>query len=423
MKLVNHTLAYVSGSLLLIIGIWAILFYISMLDEVRDSIDDGLDNYKMLIIQKAGEDSSVLGKTAFDESNYRIRKLSPARAPSIHESYRDTLMYMENEQDFEPVRLLSTVFFLKGQYYGLDVISSMVEEDDLIEDLSYSLVWLYICIILSILLINHLVLRKVWRPFYQLIDQLKQFRLNNNPAFTEPETRVSEFRSLNGAVSRLLKSNVAAYASQKQFIENAAHELQTPLAIAINKLELLAEENTLNENQVTMVYEVMATLDRLTRLNKSLLLLSKIENRQFPEEVLVNFNLLLKQLLDDFSDLIRFRQVQVTLTEQGTFSYRLNKDLALILCTNLLKNAILHSQEQGEIRLEIRQDELVIANTGRPDPLPPDDIFRRFDQDPSKKGSTGLGLAIAKTICDHYQLNLSYTYDGLHRFRLSPAGS
>jgi hypothetical protein len=73
MKLLNHTLLYLSVSLLAVLGLWAVIFYFNMLDEVKDSIDDGLANYKMLIIYKAQEDTSVLRSAQFVDINYIIR--------------------------------------------------------------------------------------------------------------------------------------------------------------------------------------------------------------------------------------------------------------------------------------------------------------------------------------------------------------
>src|SRR6186713_2635223 len=174
MRLLNYTFIYLSCSLLLIIGIWATVFYIDMLDEVHDSIDDGLGNYKMLIIQKAQKDSTVLFKTSFDESNYKVTEIPKEAALNALEQYTDTLMYMQNEEDYEPVRLLTTMFSApNGKFYELKIVTSTVEEDDLIGSLLYYLFWLYGIIILSILLINHVLLRKIWQPFYQLIGQLK----------------------------------------------------------------------------------------------------------------------------------------------------------------------------------------------------------------------------------------------------------
>lgn len=418
MKLVNHTLLYLSGALFLIIGAWAVIFFYSMLDEVYDSIDDGLDNYKVLIIQKAKSDSTILKKNTFGESNYSIAAIDREQALQFVERYSDTLMYMQNEEDFEPVRILSTVFDINNTYYKLDVISSMVEEDDLIEDLTYYLVFLYLALLLSIYLLNLVILRRTWKPFYILMQRLKQFNLKQPKPLEVPETKVSEFRELNHVILNLLKNNIEVYNSQKQFIENASHELQTPLAISINKIELLLEESDLSEEKAVALSDVIRNLERLTRLNKSLLLLTKIENRQFADEEDVDFNELIGQQVSDFSELLEFKQISVKVNDTGRFRQRFNKDLAFVIISNLLKNAITYNIPQGEISITIGSGSIRIENTGTAQALDPQRIFNRFYRSATHQHSTGLGLSIVKAIADLYHLKLSYSFEGKHCFML-----
>lgn len=420
MKLINYTLLYMSIALVVIVGIWATIFYVNMLDEIYDSIDDGLDNYKTLIIQKAQTDTSVLYKKEFGEGNYAVKKVSAKNALSARDTYTDTLLYMNNEEDFEPVRLLTTTFSLSGnRYYELKVISSMVEEDDLIEDLFYAVLWLYLVLMLSVLLINHVVLKKIWEPFYQLIENLQVFKLSKDKIPHAIQTSVKEFKLLNETVIDLLSRNIETYNSQKQFIENAAHELQTPLAISINKLELLSESAELSEEQAHAIGQVVQSLERLTRLNKSLLLLSKIENKQFIEEEEVNFNVLFKHLMDDFADFSHFKTVKLICREEGVCIQKMNKDLAEILVMNLLKNAIVHNVAEGLVDITIFSSAFVISNTGVSKALNREKLFTRFYKDSTEKGTTGLGLSIVKAILDLYRARINYTFSGQHVMKIS----
>lgn len=409
MTLKNYTLSYLSVALFLIIGIWAAIFYVNFLDEIYDSIDDGLDNYKTLIIKKASGDSTVLHKTAFGESNYLIRSITEKEALDARDVYRDTSMYMSNEEDFEPVRMLTTAFALNGKYYELKVISSMVEEDDLIEDLLYAVIWLYLILMASIIAINTLLLRKIWQPFYLLLEQLKNFRLHKETGITGLATKIDEFNKLNDAIQFMISNAIETYSAQKQFIENASHELQTPLAISINKLELMAEKEEAGVEQLTSVIE---TLERLTRLNKSLLLLSKIGNRQFADEEQLDINTLCRKLSDDFGDFASFKNVQLYIIEQKQLSVTMNKDLAGIMVSNLLKNAILHNHQGGIVELSIDDKKLVVSNSGKGKALDHQKIFNRFHKDSPEKNSTGLGLAIVKAIADLYHIGIQYSYIG-----------
>ena len=419
MKLLNHTLKYLSITLFVIISIWAAIFYINMLDEVYDSLDDGLDNYKLLIINKAGEDSTILSKTEFAESNYEIREIPEAIALQRKDTHVDTLMYMVNEEDYEPVRMLTSAFRMNNRYYELKVIASMVEEDDLIEDLLYSLIWLYLAMIASILLVNNFLLRKTWKPFYVLLEQLRGFKLGKDPMLTPAETKVKEFKELNEAVSLLINRSLETYHGQKQFIENASHELQTPLAISINKLELLTEKEDMDEANLMAVGQVIQTLERLTRLNKSLLLLSKIENKQFQENERVDINAVFKNLIEEFTDFADYKNVTISYQEHGQLYADMSKNLAEIFVTNFLKNAIVHNDSNGWVQVIVNPISFTITNSGSDVPLDKDKVFQRFQKKSNDKNTTGLGLAIVKAIADLYGLLVTYSYQNGHQMTVS----
>lgn len=419
MKLLHRTILFMSGALLIALTIWAVIFYINMLDEVHDSIDDGLDNSKLLIIHEAARDSTVLQQTNFDEGNYAIHRVATHHALAHVDLYKDTLMYMENEDDLEPVRLLTTVFEARdGEYYRLKVISSMVEEDDLIEDLFYSLLWLYLILVVTILGINYFVLRSLWKPFYAFLERLGRFRLGKPEPIEAVPSKIAEFQELNRVVTQVLRENVKSFEAQKQLIENTSHELQTPLTIALNKLQLLAEQAQNDEEQVTAIYSVMETLKRLSRLNQSLQLLSKIENRQFHELEEVNITTLTTELLSDFEDQLAHREITVQTDLQEALRVKMHKDLAQMLVLNLLKNAIRHNTAKGSIEVRIRSNALIVRNTGNDLALPQEAVFSRFYKSSTNPNSTGLGLAIVRSIAEVSGFEISYRFDGMHEFRV-----
>ncbi len=418
MKLLNYTSAYFAGLLLLIITIWAGLFYYAMLDEIYDSMDDGLKNQKILVIRKAASDTTILNHPEFEAGYYTIKELPFAQAAAYKDKFVDTLMYMENEEDFEPVRLLRTAFrHPNGRYYEMQLITSMVEEDDLISELLYSLVWLYVGLVATILILNNVLLRKIWKPFYQLLNRLQKFRLEDGKHFKTNKTTIEEFKLLNDTVQKLIQSNIAAFNSQKQFIENASHELQTPLAISLNKLELLIEKESLTEDQLQILAAVVNNLERSTRLNKSLSQLSKIENRQFPEVAETDLNNLVRKLLEDFAQLAEHRNINLHLNEQGILKPKMNPDLATILVTNLLKNAITHNVSGGVVTIQLTPGNLIVENSGSGPALNQEQIFSRFFKGEQSPQSTGLGLAIVKAIADLYGFRIAYNFQGnKHRF-------
>lgn len=224
MKLLNHTTLYFTFALFFVLVIWGTIFYFAMLDEAYDSIDDGLDNTKMLIISRAKTDSTFFNRTEFDESNYSIRKITGAMPLNIPDVYLDTTMFVVNEREHEPMRMLKTSFRKGADYYELRVFSSFLESDDLMEDLLLYLFLLFIALIISVIVINNFLLQKTWQPFYRLLKRLKLYRLDGQEQMKFEKTNIEEFKALHGAVAKLINSSSIVYESQKQFIENASHE-------------------------------------------------------------------------------------------------------------------------------------------------------------------------------------------------------
>lgn len=419
MKLLNYTTSYFAAVLLVLLGIWAVIFYFQMLDEIYDSLDDGLENQKMLVINRIKGEPEVEQRLKFGDGSYTITPVKSIEGLNFKDAYRDTLMYMQNEDDYEPVRLLETVFKKNDESYKLKIITSMVEEDDLIEDLLFSLIILYIGLILSVLILNNLIHKKIWNPFYTLLQQLKDFRLDEEEKIHTIPSQIEEFNILNKRVEQMLGQTISSYKNQKQFIENAAHELQTPLAISINKLELLVENENLDDEQIALVASVLNNLEGLTRMNKSLLLISKIENLQFPEEEEIFFNKLMDDITNDFGDLAKHRSIKIKIEHTSELKFRMNKGLARILLSNLLKNAIVHGQKKSEIKIKISAKSFRISNPSAENALDPDKIFSRFQKNSASKDSIGIGLAIAQTIAKKYDLQLIYSYTGYQNFHIN----
>lgn len=193
MKLLNYTTSIFSGILLLLLSLWAVIFYFEMLDEIYDSLDDGLENHKIQVIQRVQQDPSLLKESSFDDG-FSIQQVENQKALGFTDSYRDTLMYMQNEKDYEPVRLLESYFEQNGKYYRVKLITSMVEEDDLVKELFFSLLWLYTGLILSIIVLNNVLHRRIWKPFYKLLSRLGNFNIEEDTRIRTEPTSIAEFR-------------------------------------------------------------------------------------------------------------------------------------------------------------------------------------------------------------------------------------
>ena len=208
----------------------------------------------------------------------------------------------------------------------------------------------------------------------------------------------------------LITQSKNAYISQKQFTENASHELQTPIAIIINKLELLLESEHLKEKDAKTIAEVLKISDRLKKINNSLLLLAKIENNQFLEQKNISVNQISKELLLDLQEFAEFKKIDIKVLETNDCTININISLAEILISNLIKNAFFHNKENGTIILAFSENTFTICNSGNTISLNPETIFYRFEKNTTNNKSTGLGLAICMAICKSYSFSLTYQF-------------
>ena len=422
MKLFYRVLMHLLVGIVVILVGWAVVFYMGIMEEINDEVDDSLEDYTELIITRSLAGKELPAHDSGSNNQYYLREVEPSYAlsrPAIF--YRDSMVYISEKKETEPARILTTLFKDKeGTYFEVAVYTPTIEKKDLRQAIFQLLVGLFVSLLVAILLINVWVFRRSMRPFYRLVDWLDHSRLGKKNVPLENPTHTTEFRKLNEAVMRYATHSEEVFEQQKQFIGNASHELQTPLAICLNRLEMLMEDETLSEPQMEEILKTYQTLEYVSKLNKSLLLLSKIDNSQFVETSEVCINEVLHRYVDDYCEVYDYRGIRLTVEEKGEFRILMNETLAVVLVTNLLKNAFVHNIDKGEIRIVITSSGIRFGNTGSGEPLDGKRIFERFYQGKKKEGSTGLGLAIVDAVCRQYQLRVSYSaVDGMHCFEIS----
>ncbi len=422
MKLFYRVLLHLLVGIFVILLGWAMVFYTHMVYEITDEVDDSLEDYTELIIIRSLAGKELPSNDSGSNNQYFLKPVEAEYALSRQAiCYRDSMIYIKEKKETEPARILTTIFRDKGeQYYELSVYTPTIEKRDLIATLFYLLVGLFASLLVAMLIINVWVFRQSMKPFYVLMDWLEKFRLGKKNDGLDNPTHIVEFRKLNEAVNRFAKHSEEIFEQQKLFIGNASHEIQTPLAVCQNRLEMLMEDDTLGEQQMGEIVKTYQTLEYVSKLNKSLLLLSKIDNSQFVEEDVVSLNELLHRYVDDYREVYAYRNIQVDMEERGCFVWRMNATLAVVLVTNLLRNAFVHNIDDGKVRIEVDDSGVAFCNTGADEALDEKRIFERFYQGAKKKeGSTGLGLAIVDAVCRQSGLKIGYEFtERWHKFRL-----
>ncbi len=411
MKLLSKTSLYyvlMSIPLLLLFGF---VCYQVITDEVKHSNDELLLNRVHLIEHYLAENESVSIDFLIKTKEATITKtLKNNLRNGSKIIFSDTLILDKSENEMAPNRMISA--FVQGEKanFQIKIWRSTIEYDELIEGILYLLVGILATFFLISLVLNFWISKKMWQPFYTAVNNLEGFRASDNrvPIFEKSTTR--EFAVLNNSLQKMMGKMITDYNSQKKFTENAAHEIQTPLAVIKSKVDLLIQSENLQENEVDLIVAIDDACAKMSRLNKSLLLLTKIENRQFKSTEVVAVAKVVDASLLLFEDSIANKKINLLRNTTTDLLINMNSDLCLVLINNLVQNAIRHNTIGGGITITTSSNEIIVENTGISQALDTSLVFERFHKSIATDASLGLGLAIAHEIAEVSGLSLQYEF-------------
>lgn len=387
-------------------------------EEVDESLALHADQFVRHIKNYEYLDDLDLDLKIWDQLSYDIA-LEPSGGELTDKQYKTVSMYNSLEQEMHPFRALSLSVVIKGKPCLLTVYHSLVDNDELITALLIVQAVLIVLLVGGLLLLNRSLSKRLWKPFYSMLEQLKAYELDKNETITAQKTNIIEFDDFNKAISHLTKRNREVFLQQKEFIENASHELQTPISIFQSKLDNLMQKPELSESEAETLLELEQTAKRMARLNKNLLLLSKIDNDQFNEAEEIDLSKLTERLMSNLKPTADVDGISIQ-TSLPPLSIKANSTLTEVLLTNLFHNAIRHTTPNGKVVVEIVDRKLIVSNTGNPLKMNPEKMFERFSKEGKSENNSGLGLAIVKKICDSCSFKLDYRFQsGIHTFSVS----
>lgn len=413
MKLIHITTLRVAAIAALVLAFWAALFYVVIIDEINDETDDALENYAENIIRRKLAGETLPSSSSGSNNQYFLRPVSDAYAARTpHVRYADREVFIAEKNEYEPARVLTYIFCTEdGRYHEVEVSTPTIEKEDLRESILILMVVLYGAIFVSVVSINAWTIYRSLRPMRRLLRWLDDYDLGKHVRRLHIPTRITELKRLNEVVASAIERNEQTFERQRQFISNASHEIQTPLAISLNRIEMLLDDGQLGERQMGEIIKIRHTLDRLSRLNKSLLMLSRIDNGQFDRREDIDVGRLICDTLPDLEDAYAAKKIEVSVTTASPFCVVMSRPLAELLVGNLLKNAFVHNVDGGRVVIHIAADSVCVANTGESVPLNADKIFARFYHTTGMAGSTGLGLALVKSVCEQSSLHIAYRHE------------
>ncbi len=399
MKLLNKTIQYYFILSMVLLLVAVPVFYLVLRKILIANIDASLVATKTQLIPrlqvmeiKPGDPNPLLN------NDVTLEKSQGGKM-------RDSLYTSESH------RLLSSHLVINQETYRLQIKSSLANHQKLIGSIIVLQCVLLILLLAGLLLVNQGLSRRIWKPFYQTLRKLRAYKVDDAAPLHLGDSAVAEFRELNTAVEQLAERSRKAYVAQKEFAENASHEMRTPLAIFQGKLELLMQTDPLTEEQAELITDLATASQRMARLNKGLILLTRIQNGQFPETEEIAVRKTAEHLLSQYQPQIEQKNLQLEKDWLDDITVTVNPTLLEVLLGNLLSNAIRHNIPGGKIIVKLANGAFSVRNTGQPYALPEDRIFERFAKSSADADSMGLGLEIVNKICGLYGFSIRYAYE------------
>ncbi|GAB3767161.1 sensor histidine kinase [Spirosoma pomorum] len=414
MKLLHKTTLYLLLAALPISLGGVFLLHSFIHRYIRHEIDELLASELIQVKEQLRQHPADAADLPGWDPNVRIRLTRlPLSAPSV---YFDTTTFLPGEKEPEHIRILRTTYTFRNRNYEITLKQSYLEFDEIANALSVGVIVCFLVFVLLLIIADILVTRRIWHPFYGIIDQLHQYRIDGPDDATFPVSNVEEFTLLSQSLEEMSRRSRHQYVQQKQFTDHASHEMQTPLSVLSFELDLLQQSERLEEADLDRIQRAQQEIRRLSAMNQSLLLLAKIDNHQFAQNESVNIGELVTQLIDNYTDFGAHRGITITRVIHEKTYRLINRQLAEVLFSNLIKNAFRHGDANSPVFFQVSSTQFVVTNEGDPLPFPEDQIFGRFVRNQSQTQSTGLGLALVREIADQYGMRVHYTYvSGMRR--------
>jgi signal transduction histidine kinase len=322
---------------------------------------------------------------------------------------KDTILYDKIETAYKPYRYISGYMLVDGEMYRIRVYKSLIETNALIEKIALTIAGMTLFFVFGVFFIIKIISQHIWKDFLNTVELVGNYDVTNRLQKIDlPDSEISEFTKLNKALEKMIERIRKDYYNLKEFTENLTHELQTPLSVIKTRVELLLQQENLGRENAENLSDINKNLAKITRLNRGLVLLTKIENQQFEEKKLLDLKKIIDNQLENFEDFILSRELKVQKNLDAAKQFYFNPILADILFMNLVKNAIFHNHDKGTVNIFFRNETFGIENTSNTRVKNPGKMFARFKRAGNKTASLGIGLSLVKTICDHYQLEIHY---------------
>ncbi len=371
--------------------------------EILNELKKGKSEEELLLLNRFNKDFKI------EAASFSLSK----------DSFFFQMSYDSILKENEHYRLLKSPIKLYGKDFILTAKISLLESEDFQENVALLFTAILLFLFFGFYIITRWQSQKLWKPFYHALEEIEHIEIDKQRMPEFKTTNIEEFARLNQAMEQWMKKNKAIFDSHREFIDNAAHELQTPLAVFQGKIDILIQRPDITEGQSEILNELNQAIGRMNKLNKNLLLLSKLESNQFIETSEIDLNEVVQRQLMFFKEQALSKSISIDIASDAVVKVKCNGLLAEVFISNLFLNALKYNVVNGIISVKLSQHSFAISNSGISQALDEDQLFKRFTKiNPSSDGN-GLGLSIVCKIVELNGWKIQYKFKhSLHSFEI-----
>ncbi len=415
MKLLTKTTLYYVTVSLFIFFIGGISIYKLIKSLEEDKVKKELNDHKLRLLHSLDTKKLSVDEIQIASGGLvNFQKMDSSVGQSNY--FIDTLIVDELTNNILPFKCLNFYSNIDGKYYKVSICKPVTELNYLVEQIALIVTIITIFFLLVVYFLYRYFFAKIWSDFFDTIHKIQNFNPSSPEPVNFPNSMIIEFNELNRVLGKMIDRINADFQGLREFSSNLSHEIQTPLAVIKSKTNLIMQYENISENIMLLASNINRETNKISRFIKALALFSKLDYQQFPNSQTIAVQSIISLILENFDDFIASKNLTVNVTNTESVDLEMNRELANILFTNLVKNAVRHNVQNGKIDISISRQKFVIANTGDELNFDANLLFERFVKNRANSESLGIGLSIVKKICDYYNFKIHYQNSGKMHF-------
>lgn len=396
----------------IVIVLCALTQYIIFESLANKTSDETLTDYKKNLLKMVAQKGRLVDDVELGIKKGRLIYKQYLPAGNERTQFNDTTIWHHKTQRYRSFRTITFPVKVQDKDYLTVILLRTMGKKDMMFATIFTFICIFLLLMLYIILMRGFITTKIWKPIKRFIDELGQASIHSDIKYEFTKSSVDEISQLEKAFMQMMNRIHRDFRKSKEWSENVTHEMQTPLTIMRSKIDLLLEMHQEDSKTIELLHIMQININRISLFNRSLMLLTRINNQQYDNKILCEFNRYIREKGEEYNEFFELKNITYTLKEDALFIHEIDEALLCILLNNIFSNAMRYtSKANGEIAVLIEENKICITNSYIGD-IPEGDLFNRFNRSSSREDSTGLGLSIVKAIADLSELKVYARYTG-----------